>query len=758
MEYFLKRFTNFLTSHPRILIISLFVMSLVAIYPASQIGTDFNLEGFFPENDPTLTQYEQVAELFGRDDNTIIIALEQPSIFDADFLSTLTDFSDSLLKLPHVSEVRSLYDASQIRASENGGIEVNPYIQHGESVSEKVQQEMLSDSLVKGIYLNDEATVTAVYVDIFEDQNNYPSRAEFINGLHRVIQKFGFEEESYISGIPYFRNGYVNELNAEIVYYVFTGSVLIILLLWYLFRNLRDVTLPLLIVWITILFTVAFIHLTGGYFEIMSSTIAPILLCVGIADSVHMLSKYNDGIMQGLNREESIFEMIKKMGLATFLTSITTAIGFSTLGVSNIIPMKNFGLYTAAGVMLAYVVTMLFLTPFLYTFKQTKRQRVFTMLFYRKTSQQLDKVNAFIARNTKSIVVIGTLIAIVFSIGIFELRVNSKIFDDLSDDTELMRDNTFIGSELTPQFPVEVVFDLHEENGAFNPDLINKLSRLEAHMKSYEEVEKVVSFRDALVRVHEVLTIDNEPFYAESEAQVSQYALLLELSNGDLLERFLDFEYRYLRVTALTQDVGSAKINQIRSELTDFLDKEFSDYDYVLSGTNILVADLTENIVFSLNSSILLAIGFITIILFLMFRSPSLAFIALLPNLFPLIVTAGFMGFAGIDIKPSTAVIFTISFGIVVDDTIHYLSRLRLEMNEKSDMLHAIDVTTNRTGRAIILTSMILLIGFGVLGTSSFDSTQYMGALTCLTIIGALFYDLLFLPALLRMYFLRKLG
>ncbi|MDZ7715373.1 MAG: MMPL family transporter [Balneolaceae bacterium] len=360
----MKKLSEILQSNPRIVLGLFLILVAGAFYPALQIKTDFNLENFFPEDDPTIDDYEKLEREFGRDDNTIMVGFKDDSLFSEKVLSDLQAITDSLEKVKNVQKVRSLWSATQITTRGNR-LNFDPYL---ENLSldwknlKDIQEELTKDPFTESFLVNKAGNVTAFYIEIAKGKNNFSVREDIIDELQRILDPYKKRYEFKISGIPHYRNQYVHYLNDEILFYITLSSVLIIILLWGLYRSIPGIVIPMIVVWFTILFALAVMQLTGGYFEVMTSTIAPILLCVGIADSIHMISKYDDARVQGLNKKNAITEMLQTLGSATFLTSITTAIGFGTLITSNIVPMKRFGIYTAVGVMIAYLVTI-FLLP-----------------------------------------------------------------------------------------------------------------------------------------------------------------------------------------------------------------------------------------------------------------------------------------------------------------------------------------------------------------------------------------------------------
>lgn len=749
----MKQLSNFITAYPRIVILALTVTVLLAIYPASNIRTDFNLEGFYPVDDPVLLDYSILEDEFGRDDNTILIGFKTDSLFSESVLRDLHQITEEIKKIDYLDNVFSLWSADQIN-SDGSNLTFDQYLEYqklNEYDFQQLKQDMISDPFINGFLLNESGSATAIAIRIVDDENTYPNRNRIIDSLSEILNIYQDKYTFHISGIPYFRNQYVNLLNEEIIWYISISSFIIVLLLWYLYRTIWGVLFPMLIVWGTLLLTVAIIQLTGGHLEILSSTIAPILLCVGVADAIHMISKYDDSRESGKDKQISILEMMTTLGSATFLTSITTAIGFASLVSSTVVPMKMFGIYTAMGVLLAYIITIIFLPAAL---KISRKKRVVdekSNKFYPAIHSTLIRMSVLNRKHYKKVLFFGFTITMIFLTGTGNLNVNGKIFDDIGEDSQLMKDSRFFSDNIAPQFPLEFIIDTGEPEGVMSVDLFERLVLLEEHLLSYPEIYRVVGLHTLIGEVHKTMnqTSDNiQSRIPDSDQAIAQYLLLLEISDSDELFRLVDFNYRTLRITSSTEDAGSNKINAIRDGVEIFLSEHFPDENVITTGTTILSADLTEKIVYSLAWSIIIAVVAISLVMTLLFKNIRLIIIALIPNVLPLIIVAGIMGFFNIDIKPSTAIIFTIALGIAVDDSIHFLARFRIEYLSRGAVNPALAATTIRTGRAIIITSIILIAGFGTLVTSAFTSTAMMGLMVCTTIFAALVADLFVLPSL----------
>lgn len=748
----MKRFGEILLAAPGSVIAGMVILIFLAIYPASNIQTDFNLEGFYPEEDIVIKDYELLENEFGRDDNTILVGFSSDQLITPEVIKDIQDLTERFEQIKYIQSVRSIWNAEQI-LNINDQLTFESYFE-GDDVEamdlESIKRKMIDDPFLDGFLINPAANTTAFVLEINEDENTYPNRNKIIDSVNEITSSYSGKYQFHKSGIPYFRNQYVNLLNSEIVMYIAISSFLIIFLLWYLYRSIWGVLFPMIIVWTTLLFTVAIIHLTGGYLEIMSSTIAPILLCVGVADAIHMISKFDDARENGLDKRKSIIQMLQTLGSATFLTSITTAIGFATLLSSTVVPMQKFGAYTALGVLIAYVVTIFFLPVALI---KSKKGRVFnekSSSFYLGLNSTLNKISSLNRHHYPKVLIAGVVITLIFIAGIRTVDVNGKIFDDVNEDTELMQDSRFFEDNLAPQFPMEFLINTGEPEKVLTKEFLQRIDQFEEYLLEFDEFHRTVSLNTLVKEVHHVFEDDknNGKTLPNTDQSIAQYVFLLEINNAEELTRLVDFDYQTARVTAFTEDTGSKRINEIRAEITEYLDKNFQDESVTVTGTTILSADLTDKIVYSLAWSIILAVIAISLIMTLLFKNVKMVIISLVPNIIPLLIVAGIMGFLNIDIKPSTAVIFTIALGIAVDDSIHYLARFRMEYLQSGNMESALYTTTIRTGRAIVITSLILIAGFGTLISSAFTSTAMMGVLVCSTIFSALIADLFILPSL----------
>ncbi len=752
----MQRVADFILRHPRVVFAALVAVSLAAgLYLlVAGVRFDYNLENFLPAEDPTIQEYKAFTEAYEPDDAFIVVGFEAEDVFAFETLRDIRAMTAALEAIDGVEDVASVTSAENLRGTFDG-IEIAPLVgnivDHPDSLR-AIEAAVQGDSLATGYVVNREGTATALFIRIRPDLNHYDTRGAIIDEAQAALAPFAADYTFRWSGYPYLRNAYVTMLQFEVVRSVGLASLVIVLVLIWMFRNVRGVVIPLVVVWLGLLWTIAAMMLLGNPIDVLTSTLAAIILVVAVADSLHLLAKYYDGLLT-LDKRAAIRQMVVRLGAATLLTSVTTAIGFGTLATSQVVPMKRFGAFTALGVMLTFVISVaLVATVLLWTKPPTEKQ--IKRLSLGGFTRGLRWVDGFAERHAKGIVVATLMICGVGALGASQLRVNSYINDDLGPRTQVYQDIRFFEDHIVSPFRFETVLTASEPDAFKDPALLQTVAAVEDYLLAEPAVKRIVSPTDLLKQLNRAMRGDSAEAYRlpESADLAAQYFFLLELTDEDALRRFVDFDYGEVRISAMMNDVGSAEIKAFRERFDAFLAETLPpDVEATQTGTIVLAAGLSDYLVQSLLLSIGLAFVFISLLMGFLFRDVKLVIISLIPNVVPLLLIAGLMGFVGIEIKPATAVIFSIAFGIAIDDTIHMLARLRQEMQAGVPFRAALTATILGTGKAVLLTSLILFGGFIVLTTSVFQSTTYMGLLVSTTVALALIADLFLLPALLHL-------
>lgn len=756
----MHRVADILMRHPRAVFAVLVALSIgaAAYLAVGGIRFDYDLEGFLPAGEPTIQEFRAFTEAYEPDDVFVVVGFEADDVYRYETLRDVEGMTAALEAIDGVERVISLTSMENVRATDFG-LEVAPVVEalhpHPDSLG-ALEARLRADSLAVGYVVNAAGTATALFIQIEPERNTYELRGEVIERAQEALGPWAERYELRWSGFPYLRNAYIDSLQVEVVRSVGLASLVIMLVLIGMFRSVRGVVIPIALIWLGVLWTIAVIMLAGSYIDVMTSSTAAIILVVAVADAVHLMAKYYDGLGHGLEKRAAIRQMVVRLGAATLLTSVTTAIGFGTLTASRVVPMQRFGAFTAIGVLLTFAISLALITVLLQWTREPRPETVKRVGSKSGLATALGRLDLFVERRPVAIVAVTAGVIALSLAGASQLRVNSYINDDLGPRTQVYQDIRWFEERIVSPFRFEVLLATDEPDAFQQPARLREVERIEEYLRAQSFVGRTVSPVDLLKHLNRALEGGGDEAYVlpVTREAVAQYFLLLELTDPDFLRRFADLDLREVRISAHMDDVGSERIQAFRDGFEAHLAATLpEDVRATSTGTIVLAANLTDYLVESLFYSIGLAFLFISALMGFLFRDVKLVLVSLAPNVVPLVIVAGIMGWSGIEIKPATAIVFSIGFGIAVDDTIHTLARLKQELKAGHPLRLAIRHTIVGTGKAIVLTSVILVGGFMVLTTSVFQSTVYMGMLVSATIGLALLADLLLLPALLYLLY-----
>ncbi|MFC1481363.1 RND family transporter [Candidatus Neomarinimicrobiota bacterium] len=751
-----SRFADWLLRFPILWISFIIGVTILLGSFAARVEQDYTLENMFPGNDEEIEFFNWFKEEFTPDDNIIMLGFEAKGIWtDVQVWHDIENLTSQLETIQGVLDVMSLTTFEDIRGEE-GELIVERLVEDfpkDQADLAGLRNRIIADPILAQFLISTNGRVTAQYVEIDPMLDTHESRAQIISDIQAVTLAFP-QYEFHISGYPYIRDQYIELMKQETV----RGNGMVIpvaiILLYLTFRTLRGIFLPLAVILMSVVWTIGWMGLFAVDLDLMTTIIPSILVVVGLSDCVHLMLKYYEEREEGKDRKEALGETVKILGKATLMTSITTAVGFAVLVTSNIIPMRNFGIFTALGVLGAFVISIIFLTLVMSYLKPVKkaigkRPRTGYLVWWPEHAANL------IREQPNRIMLVASLIVVGAILGIPRIVVDTHIMDDVSDETKVMKDLRFFEHEMSGVATLEIIIDGREEGAVKTPALLSFSDKLAQHLKTYPAVESVISPALMIKDLNQAMHDGDSTYYSipNDRRLISQYLRLAMISGKDLFENVINFDQSICRVTARMKDVGSKKAGAILADIEAFLAVETpADYNVRITGTTKLIHLLADRITYSLGSSLLLAFLIVSILMGLLFKSPRWIVISLIPNIIPLLVIAGAMGWLGIRLRPTTAAVFSVAFGIAVDDTIHFLSRLKLELGRGLAMIEATHNSLLHTGKAIVATSVLLIAGFGTLLFSDFKSSVEFGFLSGLTILAALIADLYLLPVLVNKF------
>ena len=711
---------------------------------------DYDFDKFFKPDDETTKYFNNHRQDFGTDNDFILIAVVNKSgVFDPVFLTKIDSLTQEVKTLQYVKNVIAPTTLTyNVREPLTGAIFQTPVIR-GDRDKDSIR--VFSDpSLIDNIFSTDTSAVSLV---VITDSNLSKAKSDIVSeALQTSLSNYSFDGV-HLAGRAIAQVVYIDKIQNEFGLFMGIAIIFVVIILFITFRSFRGVIIPMVTVLTAVVWSIGLLNLSGKGVNLLLNMLPPVIFVVGMSDAVHLYSRFLEELRNGASKKTAIHQTIFDTGMAAFLTSITTAIGFASLYLTGIPVLQDFGIIVAAGVIAAFVISITLLPAWLVLTDIPER-----VVIKDKGRWQnfLDKLLVPMIRYRKWVFLSTLVITIGFGFAASKLELNNFILEDLKPDESVSQDFAFFDNNFAGVRPFELGLKLKNKDESFlSPDNLEKLNKIEGYLKEQYGVSAIISPVTAAKENNRMNQGGRNEFYLlptgndESKTQRD----LNTIANTGKLKPVLSKDQTYARISGRTIDLGAQYFSKANTDLQTFAEAEgiTKTIDLEVTGTGMLVDRTNQNLVWSLGKGLAAAFLLISILMGIVFRSFKMVIIALVPNLLPLIAIGGIMAIFGIDLKMSTSIIFTIAFGIAVDDTIHLLSRYRLELLNGRSKSQALRNAYVFTGKAIILTSIILFGGFISLCFSSFQSTFYIGILVTLTLAFALIFDLTILPALLSL-------
>ncbi|MDW3650742.1 MAG: MMPL family transporter [Bacteroidia bacterium] len=739
-----------------LLVLLLILMGTVFMaFQIPKLTFDYDIENFFPIGSEETAYFDSYREIFGSDNDFILIAIKPSSgIFNQSFLQNLQQLTDSLESHPLIEKAYSLsniYDYKFIPGFRRA--RKIPFI-HPKDASKMDQDslKLMQHPVLPGYLIAPDGSSVLIYLS-----NKAFADADECKSLNRDLREIlsGFEVGNYyLSGKCIGQSTFANTIQKEIGIFIIASVLVIMLVLFIMFRSLPALILPLIVVGLAVLWTIATMVLLDRPLSLVSNIIPSMLLVIGVSDVIHLLSHYISLRKNGWESQKALKEAIRKVGIATLLTSITTILGFLSLLSTRFFLLHELGLFASLGVFLALIMTYAIIPALIQFFPQIRFSNTSVK---QRLHDFLVRLFHFTQEHAKRIVLASMGLLLLFAFLTTYLEVNIFLLTDLRKEHPLVQDFSFISDSYGGSRPQEISVKLRDSSEhIFSPQVLAELDRVEAYLENEYKLQNINSPLSFIKSANQVFNSGRSSAYQIPDSNTLQFLLSQNIeeefkANSDRI--LFSSDYSEGRIMGFLPDLGSRKVYQMNADFHRFLEEELPERkcEYRFTGTSHLLELNTEFLAMDILSGLTLAILGISLFMGLVLRSAKVVLIALLPNILPLLCLAAIMAIFGISIKISTAIIFLIALGISVDDSIHFLSHYRLERKENG-VLESVKNTYIHTGRAIILTSVILSLGFLVLCLSNFLGTFYIGALVALSMILALIADLLLLPALILLF------
>ena len=554
--------------------------------------------------------------------------------------------------------------------------------------------------------------------------------------------------------MPYIRTINAGTILSEIRMFVIVAALVTTLIFFFFFKSYRATFISMVVVVIGVMWAFGILGLFGFEITVLTALIPPIVIVIGVPNCIFLINKYQHEVKKHGNQARSLQRVITKIGNATLMTNMTTALGFATFTLTNSKLLIEFGLVAAVNIMLLFILS-LFVIPILYSYMSLPKQKHLAHLNRNWMNGFIDWMEK-VVRQQRIVVYFASVVALMMSIiGIYQIKLSGTIIDDLPKKANFYQDIRFFESQMSGVMPIEVMVDTKRRNGATQLSTLNRVERLAAHIRSVPELSEPLSIAHIAKYAKQTYYNGNPRYFSIPTRQ--EYSFVGSYVNNSLsaegmAESLIDSTGQYLRVTSMLKDVNTERMEEIESDLLVAVGQIFpaDRFDTQVTGKALGYLKGTRFLVRNLVLSLSLAILLIALFMAYLFGSFRMILISLIPNIIPLILTAGMMGFLGIPIKPSTILVFSVAFGISVDDTIHFLVKYRQELKaNKWKIKKSVYLALRETGVSMFYTSIVLFFGFSVFMISSYGGTVALGGLVSATLLFAMLANLILLPSLL---------
>ena len=745
-----------------IIIVSIIIATFLFSKQWDNMRFTYTEANLLPDDHEVNITYNNFLKIFGEEGNLIVLGVKDSTLFTVEKLNAWNKLSEDFKKNEAVETVISIKDLQKlIKDTKNEKFNLEPFIK--DSISSLAQIETLQNELFKQypfydnfLFNKETKTIrTAIYLD--KELVNTSARKDFVvNNLIPQIEAFETSEnlDVRISGMPYIRTLNSQNIISEINLFVIAALLVTSIIFFFFFRSFRATLISLIVVCIGVAWTLGIIGLLNYEITVLTALIPPLIIVIGIPNCIFLINKYQHEVKLHGNKVKSLQRVITKIGNATLMTNVTTASGFATFILTESKLLKEFGTVASLSILAIFILCILII-PIVYTVLPYPKERHLEHLNKRWIGGFVDWMERMVRQKRIAIYTTSVLLLVASIIGIYQIRISGSLIEDMPQDSEFVNDIRFFEDEFNGIMPLEIMIDTKRKKGVMKLSTLKRMEELEDLIIETPELSKPISVVNLVKYSKQAYYNGNPKFYQLPTSQENSFILTYaknSASNVDLLKNFVDSTGQYARITTFMKDIGTDKMVRIEENLQTKIDKVFPKerYNVIMTGKALVFQKGTKYLVKNLAISLSLAIFLIALFMAYMFRSGRMIIVSLIPNLLPLVVTAGLMGYLGVPIKPSTILVFSIAFGISVDDTIHFLAKYRQELQANQWKIKtSVYGALRETGVSMFYTSIVLFFGFSVFTISSFGGTVALGALVSATLLFAMLSNLLLLPSLL---------
>lgn len=726
-------------------------LSVFSVYQSTQLQFSFSFEQFFPKGDDDLDFFKEFIEEFEADDNFLLVAVREPDgIFQQAFLESFHDFTLQSAKLPYILESQSVTKFSYPLKTPFGLTTIPAIHLDDPTRYQKDKERLLQDERFVDNFISRDAEIATVFLKT-EEGLSFGAADTLLKALDQLIINYEFAEHHYL-GRAYFQRDLVELQKREVILSAVVSFILVTLIMYLIFRRPWGILVALVSIALGLLFFLGYMGLFGRELNAMSALYPIIMIMVGTSDVIHIMTKYIDELRKGKERNEAAIITIKEIGLATLLTSVTTAIGFASLLSSRIVPIQELGVNAAVGVMIAYVTVIGFTAIILTRFGAEQLMQPHSG--YSFWERIMKATNLFTKRNPVRIAIGSTFVLGLCALGISMITTNFDISGNLPRGAKITEDFRFFEKNLTGFRPLEFAVFPQDSLKVYDYKVIKEIDKVEQKLAETEGIRAISSVTTIFKSINQMFNANRVEAYQipEPEARFNRYLSFAEKIPSNQANILVNKDQTKARISSRIFDIGADSVKMVVDELQAWTTENVDTNVIKIrqTGTALIIDKNAEYIRRDLLLGLGLAILIVSTLMAMLFKDWKMLIISLIPNVFPLLMAGALLGFLGIELEAGISIVFAAIFGIAVDDTIHFLSKYKLARDKGYSIEKSIDITFLETGKAIVLTTIILFFGFLIMLFSKNPASFTVGMLISVTLFGALISDSLIIPVLIR--------
>lgn len=731
--------------------------------------TEANL---LPKNHIANKDYQKFLDKFGEEGNLIVIGFQDKNFFTPKNYAAWNELMTGLKKSKEVDLVVSLNDLKKLeKDTVNQKFVLNPFIDQSKTIDpaylKTVQHDLFNNlPFYEGLLFNKESGSVRSAIYMNKAIVNTAERKTFI--LENLVPKIDkFEKTTGIdlkvSGMPYIRTINADNMKGEIGLFIGAALFTVSLIFFFFFRSFRATFISICILIVGVIWSFGTLGLFHYKITILTAIIPPLIIVIGITNCIFLINKYQQEIKLHNNQAKALQRIISKIGVSTLMTNLTTAIGFATFMITGNDLLFEFGLVTSINVISVYLLTLL-IVPIVYSFMPVPGEKHLYHLTKTYISTLLDFVENVVRNKRKVIYTIYGLLLVFSVIGLSQMKVSGSLIGEMPKSASFFKDILFYEKEFNGVMPLEIMIDTKHKKGVMKASTIRKMDELQNTIAEMPELAKPVSIVN-LVKYSKQAFYNGNPEYYQLPTSQEQTFILSYAKNAtknskeNLMKAYVDSTGQYARITTFMKDIGTDEMAKVEKKLHSKIDEIFPKdrYEVTVTGKALVFQKGTSYLVDNLIESLIFAILVIAFLMLYLFRSFKMVFASVITNVLPLCITSGLMGYFGIPLKPSTILVFSIAFGISVDNAIQFMAKYKHDLIQSNGKVKkSVFSALRETGISTFYTSVVLILGFATFTLSSFSGTIALGGLISCTLAFAMFANLLVLPALVLTFEKKK--